>query len=210
MKNLFFRLSLVGLVLVALVSCKKEKEMTTLNISISNGSYWAGEIDEVKAFLLSEPALELATSAFNSGNLEFRLPMDIESGYLYRMGDDIPAGVSISDFSAKAQTVGFVFYKNGKPVDYELTGLYDLGDITEDLVKIVTIQYATKPVDIVGLAHAQEGSMKQTATYDVHLKRGYNYSFIELTRISPNETGVKISTLPNKEITWKIYEKDTN
>ncbi len=198
---------LTAIAILALVSCKKEAEWTTLNVSISNGSLWADEIDEVKAFLLSEPALELSTSAFNNGNLEFRLPMDIDGSYLYHMGADITSGVTISDYSAKAQAVGFVLYKNGAPVNYEILGYYDLDKINEDFVTFVTIQYVNKPVDIVGESTVYEGSMKQTAVYDVHLKRGYNYSFIELSRISRNETGVKISTLPNKNIVWKIDEK---
>lgn len=203
MKKVLF----LAVAILAIVGCKKEREWTTLSISVSNGAMWEEEFDEVKVFLLSEPALELASSAYNSGKLEFRLPMDIGSNYLYLMGENIPAGVTISDYSAKAEAIGFVFYKNGEEVDYELTGFYDMEDIHEDLVKFVTIQYANKPVDIVGEAFAQQGSMKQTATYDVHFKHGYNLSFIELAEISPNETDIKISTLENKVVTWKVYEK---
>lgn len=90
MKKSFFRLSLVGLIIIALASCEKDKTQK-LTISVANVEY-ASEVDEAEAYMFQDVGNDyieasLGRAPLKNGKFDFELPLKIEKSLLISVSE---------------------------------------------------------------------------------------------------------------------------
>jgi hypothetical protein len=203
MKRNFFMMAFVCLfTVVALCSCSKDDDDNSSvpdpDIVVENGSSYNALIDVVKLEVYSNSTGKyqtLASAEYKNG-FTLTLPESVSSQYLESLGDDVPAGVTVSNKNVKTGTASLNAYKSDSEAGYFY---HKSGDWEGELM------YADGDVSVTGTetdTDEYEGTTYTlTIKYSVNLKKGWNRVYQKWTENGNNET-VEITTTTPSGATW--------
>lgn len=183
MKKSFFRLSVIGLMIVALASCKKEPETTKITIEVANAAEASAVIDEGEfCFVKEEIYTPITKAPLKDGKFEFNLPLTVDESMLMpitAITEGLPnSGITFSNESAKAGLVDVRLYKDGTlSPNYILAGMAMLSD--QEAVG-AGIMYVNGDCDITGTSVETESGYEITYNLDLKLKKGYNFFYLKM------------------------------
>jgi hypothetical protein len=165
-------------------------------VTISNVEDLPAEAAKIVAAVDAGEEFELASADIENGGATLELPA-IESLYLSLFNDDAPAELVFTDPAVKCAGVYFKIYDSSNVV---IGNIWLVNDTTE-AISNAQLMYADRPCTVSGTYTEEDEGDTITATIDLRLTKGYNWTNMAVTYGRMNWT----SGIPSGA-GWRYYE----
>jgi hypothetical protein len=199
MKKKFSIMAFVSLfTVVALCSCSKDDNgddnggsggihNNTIIASVEDGNSYDGEIDVVKALVITGEdshgwtGYEAASSTYSNGGFKLNLTATVSDEYLGGEFKNIPDGITVNNPNVKTEWGLVIAYKSDRQI-----GEFYYGKDCESY-----LMYANGDLSITGSYTDYDGDLEK---YNVHLKKGWNMVYEMDTETKDGKEEYEVTT----------------